>query len=306
MHSLHVRSGVCSPFPLIIVFSAAFIAAATSTQAQNTASCSFAFFPTLLTSPSAQLFPFGVNDFGTVVGSASKTRNTAFIRWANGSFNFPAGTSALTSRNDNGVSLGYDTNGNGILLSGSGNIRSAAVRIGSTKYDGPGVSFVGINNWDSVVGRYGDLAGIAHGFKRWSNGNGFILDFPAKFKSVNAGTFPTSINDSGVIVGFTQLPYHAFIYDNGKWATLKYPNAIATWLYGISNAGVMVGNAELSNGSNRGFLYEQGTFKDVIPPNTIGPGVGSGIIGISLRTGLILGFADLHNSPRQGYIAKCD
>jgi probable HAF family extracellular repeat protein len=115
-------------------------------------------------------------------------------------------------------------------------------------------------------------------------GNGFVLDFPAQFKSLNAGTFPTAINDSGVIVGFTRLPYHAFIYHNGKWATLKYPHAIATWLYGISNAGVIVGNAELSDGSNRGFLYERGTFKNVIPPNTIGPGVGSGIISVSLRT----------------------
>jgi probable HAF family extracellular repeat protein len=116
---------------------------------------------------------------------------------------------------------------------------------------------------------------------------------------VNSGTFPTAINDSGTIVGFTQIPYHAFIYHNGKWATLVYPNGDITLLSGISNAGVIVGNAGFADGSAKGFLYNKGAFKVISPPNTVGPGVGSGVIGISLRSGLILGFADLPNSPRQ-------
>ena len=281
------------------------LAMASVAQAQKQASCTFTFFPTIITHPNAQLFPSGINDFGTVVGSAFTTSNTGFIRWANGGLDFPSGTSSLVSRNDQGMSLGYDSLGNGIILS-NGTVSSAAVSIGGTIYDGLGVSFFSINDWRSIVGLYSDSAGIAHGFKRWSNGSGFVLNYPAPFTAVNSGTFPTAINDSGVIVGFTQIPYHAFVYHNGKWATLKYPHAVGTWLYGISNAGVMVGDAQLADGSVIGFLYKNGTFKVISPPNTTGPGVGSGVIGISLRSGLILGFADLRNSPRQGYIAKCN
>jgi probable HAF family extracellular repeat protein len=202
------------------------------------------------------------------------------------------------------MSLGYDRHGNGIIVGGT-NVSSAAVTIGANTYNGLGVSFVSINDWGSIVGFFGDSAGIARGFKRWGNGKGFLLNFPATFKDADSGTFPTAINDSGVVVGFTQT-YHAFVYHNGNWATLKFPNAIGTWLYGISNAGVMVGDAQLADGSVKRFLYKNGTFKVISPPNSTGPGVGSGVIGISLRTGLILGFADLRNSARQGYIAKCN
>jgi probable HAF family extracellular repeat protein len=289
-----------------LLLSAMFLAIASAAQAQTQASCSFSFFQTTFFTPPlsqfGQFFPFGINDFGSVVGGAFQT---GFIRWANGGFTFPSGTSSLTSRNDKGTSLGYDSHGNGIILTGT-SVSSAAVTIGANTYNGLGVSFVGINNWGSVVGLYGDSSGIAHGFKRWSNGKGFVLNYPASFKAVNSGTFPTAINDNGVIVGFTQIPYHAFVYHNGKWATLQYPNANSTLLSGVSNAGVIVGNAGFADGSTKGFLYKNGAFEVISPPNSVGPGAGSGVIGISLGSGLILGFADLPNSARQGYIAKCN
>jgi len=76
------------------------------------------------------------------------------------------------------------------------------------------------------------------------------------------------------------------VYYKGKWATIRYPNAIGTWLWGISNAGVMVGSAQLKSGSTIGFLYKNGKFETLTPSGT----------AISLRTGLILG---------NGFIAKC-
>lgn len=295
----HLALSIFGKLALSVLLSVSFA------EGQTQASCTFTFFPTLFSFPNAQLFPSGINDFGTVIGGAFTTSNTGFIRWANAGLAFSSGTSALTSRNDNGVSLGYNSHGNGIILSGK-SFSSAAVTIGANTYDGVGVSFVGINDWGSVVGWYGDSAGVAHGFKRWTNGKGFVLNYPAHFTSVNSGTFPTAINDSGVIVGFTQIPYHAFVYHNGKWGTIQYPNAIATWLSGISNAGVIAGNAQLADGSTIGFLYDNGVFKIISPPNTTGPGVGSGVTGMSLRSGLVLGFADLPNGPRQGYIAQCN
>jgi probable HAF family extracellular repeat protein len=294
------RSSALDKVALSVVLFAASIA-----QAQTQASCSFSFFQTTFFTPPLSRFgplsPSGINDFGTVVGVAFQT---GFIRWANGGFSFPASTSSLVSRNDRGASLGYDSQGNGIILSGA-TVSSAAVTIAGNTYNGPGVSFVSMNNWGSIVGLYADSGGIARGFKRWNNGKGFVLNFPASFVAVNSGTFPTAINDSGFIVGFTQIPYHGFIYHKGRWAVLHFPNANSTMPAGISNAGVIVGNAGFPNGTTKGFLYKNGSFKVVSPPNSVGPGVGSGVVGISLRSGLILGFADLPNSPRQGYIAKC-
>jgi probable HAF family extracellular repeat protein len=179
------------------------------------------------------------------------------------------------------------------------------VTIGTNTLNGPGLAVVRINDWGSIVGWYGDDSGVAHGFKRKADGHGLTLDFPAKFADVNSGTFPTAINDKGVIVGFTQIPYHAFVYYRGMWTTVTFPKAIATWLYGISNTGVIIGSAEFANGSTTGFLYKNWKFEIITPPNTVGLGVGSNVTAISLRKGLILGFADLRNSPRQGFIAKC-
>jgi probable HAF family extracellular repeat protein len=284
---------------------AVLLATASVVQAQKQASCSYTFFPTQFFTPPlshfGQLSPSGINDFRTVVGVGFQT---GFIRWANGGYTFPKGTSSLSDRNDEGVSIGYDKQRNPIILRGA-NITSAAVTIGTNTLTGPGLAVLRINDWGSIVGWYGDDAGIAHGFKRWANRKGFTLDFPAHFKDINSGTFPTAINDKGVIVGFTQVPYHAFVYYKGVWTTLRYPKAIGTWLYGISNAGVLIGSAQLANGSTTGFLYKNGKFEVITPPNKVGPGVGSNVTAISLRKGLILGFADLRNSPRQGFIATC-
>jgi hypothetical protein len=90
-----------------------------------------------------------------------------------------------------------------------------------------------------------------------------------------------------------QLPQNGFIYHNGQWATLNYPNALFTNLVGISNAGVIVGNATDTVG---GFLYENGVFKAISTPN----GSSTTVMDISPTQGLILGTA---NSG--GFVAKC-
>jgi hypothetical protein len=162
----------------------------------------------------------------------------------------------------------------------------------------------GMNDWGSIVGDYTDPDVVSHGFKRWSNGSGFTLNYPAHFHEVNSGTFPTAINNSGMIVGFTQIPYHGFIYYHGMWANLEYPGANDTTPVGVSDAGVIVGNSGFPDGSSTSFLYKNGVFKSISPPNTNG----SYVIASSLRTGLILGFAysDSVFGGREGYIAKCN
>jgi probable HAF family extracellular repeat protein len=300
----------CMPFRLSrpcwkMLLSPVILSVVSVCQTPTQASCTYTFFPTVFFTPPLSRYsvfsPFGINDSRTVVGGAFQT---GFVRWGNGGFTFPKGTSSLSDRNDKGISIGYDGNNSPIILSGT-SVTSAAVAIGAKIFTGPGVVVSRINDFGSIVGWYGDNSGVAHGYKRWTNGHGFKLDFPAHFQGINSGTFATGINDLGMVVGFTQIPYHAFVYYNGVWTTLQYPKAIATMLWGVSNAGIMIGSAELADGSSIGFLYKNGKFEKVVPPGTLGPGVGSNVTAISLRKGLILGFADLRNSPRQGYIATC-
>lgn len=91
-----------------------------------------------------------------------------------------------------------------------------------------------------------------------------------------------------------QLPQNGFIYSHGNWATLNYPGSLFTDLVGVSNNGVIVGNA---TDLGLAFRYENGTFKPVTAPN----GVGVTVTGISPRFGLIVGTA----GPKGGFVAMC-
>jgi hypothetical protein len=87
-----------------------------------------------------------------------------------------------------------------------------------------------------------------------------------------------------------------FIYRNGQWATLDYPdpNTTQTWLYGISNAGVIVGSADFGP-----FLYANGTFKLIQVPNA----TYNYVFGIA-PNGLIAGYAVLSDGLH-GFTATC-
>jgi hypothetical protein len=111
---------------------------------------------------------------------------------------------------------------------------------------------------------------------------------------------PSGINDLGTVVGtyrdkLTDL-HHGFIFHNGQWATLNYPNASDTLLFGITNAGQILGYS-----SDGPFLYENGAFKIIsipkrprwLPPPTV--------VSISPKQGLILG----QGSATKAFIAKC-
>jgi len=73
-----------------------------ATLAQTQASCTFTFLPTTVSIPNfgtTTWSPAGVNDFGTVVGSASTpTADFGIIRWAGGGV-----TTSLVAGNDNGA-----------------------------------------------------------------------------------------------------------------------------------------------------------------------------------------------------------
>jgi hypothetical protein len=287
-------------FPLLIALGCTtFIAVAfaqTSTPTQ--ASCTFNFYQLR-----SSFFVAGINDFGTLVGSRTLGSSAAgAIRWANGGVTLVSGTSELSARNDAGISIGLSQSGGPILLNGT-SVTPISLTIGGIAYTSFNPS--GINKWGTIVGTYKDSAGVTHGFKRWSNGNGVTVDYPGA-----KATDPLSINDSGAIVGFYShfsppTQSHGFIYHNGQWATLDYPNTPQyTSLIGISNAGVIFGDTfdPFFQSPTTAFLYENGVFKVISAPN-YGYVVTN---AISLRRGLISGAGVASDGTSNPFIAKCN
>lgn len=272
-------------------------------SATTVAFCTFNFFKLSVNVPNSGISvwrPAGINDFGTVVGSATPdvapATTVAVVRWKNGTYSFPLGTvrgthRTLNARNDKGSSIG-SKNFVPIILNGTALKVIDFSRLPQLQSVN---SVTGINIWGSIVGSYNTLSSV-NGFKRWSNGHFLVLKFPEA-----TSTFPASINDNGTVVGsyfsghggHGGLPENGFVYQNGEWATLNYPGAISTHLVGISNAGVVVGNAIESDG---GFLYRNGQFKRISTPD----GSPTEILAISTQLGLIVG-----DSQSGGFIARC-
>jgi hypothetical protein len=258
--------------------------------------CTFTFFPLTATLPDGTTFsmsPNGVNDFGAVVGTGftntTPVSNFGFVRSPDGAINLVSGTTSLVDRNDLKVSIGYNASGQ-VLVDSSGTITPLQL-----SFNNNGFFSRGINNWGNIVGSY-NTSTATNGFKRFSDGGTIKLGFPGA-----SSTFPTSINDHGMIVGSYfvgsgggQLPQNGFIYSQGNWAILNYPSSLFTDLVGVSNNGVIVGNA---TDLGLAFRYENGQFKTIVGPN----GVGVTVTGISPRFGLIAGTA----GPKGGFVATC-
>ena len=283
------------------------------THAQTKASCTFTLFPLtvdLRNIGSVQLSPAGINDFGTVVGTASLLSNGStffgFIRWSNGGFTVPLSTnvgSSLVDRNDNGISIGFmgpfaKATGQQIFVNGT---TVTPIVLNVKNYD---FLVSGINNWGSIVGTYFVLNSTAyHGFKRWSNGGVITVDYPGA-----VATSLARINGDGTAVGTFYYPGdqngNGFIYHKGSFAKLDYPSSLWTALVGISDAGEIVGNTNV-NGSVFSFLYQKGVFKVISVPNAFA----TSVLGISQGLGLIVGNASMPNGTTppvsKGFIAKC-
>lgn len=298
-------------FTRLVLFASIAIWPPVSTaQASPPASCTFmTVFPLTVNLPTigaVRLLPVGapagINDFDTVVGAAADqvSSNIGFIRWKGGGLTFLPSMRTLLDRDDKGITIGYDQAGNTVLLSGT-TVTPVTINLGgsSVKFD----FMRGINNWGSIVGAYNGSSPNGNspaGVKRWANGGAFTFGYPGALS-----TWPARINDQGTIVGSyfvgqpgVQLPENGFIYNKGQWANLNYPNPAAfTHLVGISNAGVVVGNAD----TDGGFLYANGVFKVISTPN----GGGTNVLAISPRLGLILGTGTFSGVNEEGFIATC-
>jgi hypothetical protein len=281
-----VGSLLCSVLAFVLL-------AMSSSQAQTVqASCTFHVFS--LSSNPQSIWVTGVNDYGTVVGYAdfgtgAPPQSRAFIHYSGGGTTYwlPSGakSSAFGERNNAGVTTGAYVD--------SANQRHAFLLKGSTL--SPivrpfGAGPAGINKYTTVVGVYTDSNGHDHGFKRYSDGNTIHLSYPGAINTDAVG-----INDSGVIVGTylgTDSAEHGFIYKGGQWAKLQFPNATqSTELFGISNSNVIVGQ-----GQAHGYMYKNGTAKEISVP-----GFAETQVRAIAPGGLIAGMAGLTH----GFLASC-
>jgi hypothetical protein len=118
-----------------------------------------------------------------------------------------------------------------------------------SSFDPPGSAqgqfYYGINSEGDITGSYADSGGIIHGFLRKEK-TYTQLDFPGA-----AGTFPTGINDSGVIVGgycptseclTTGAGEEGFVLSNWSYSAFAIPGEPVTGLASINNRGVLMGN----------------------------------------------------------------
>jgi len=277
-------------------------------QAQTQAACGFSFFSprtqfTLHNGTPIFMLPLGINDFGTIVGVANPGTAHGLIRWSNGGVIAVKGTTLLTGRSDHGTSVGYDLTDQGVQVEDHTITNDHTITPIVLDVNNGGVFEVkGINNWGTTIGRYAPPNHFgAHGFKRWRNGTTHTLDFPG---AQPGSTEPDAINDNGTVVGSyfaADDSVHGFIFNNGQWATLDYPNASATVLVGITNTDAIVGNAFV-NASTTPFLYKNGTFKIIAIPNS-DPGT-RGLLSISPKLGLILGVTDARTG-KPAFVAHC-
>ena len=219
--------------------------------------------------------PSGINRWGTVVGSAKNPSQVfyGYIRYSNGAFNtYMAPNASLTSfvrRNAQGVTVGFydDTSAtpetHGLVVSGSS--------VATVDYPGAvRTQLAGINYWGTIVGTYTDSSrSRSDGFKL-KNGVFTRIQYPG-----STTTYVSNISDTGVIVGiyFDQVfpSRHGFILDQGVYKTLDNPNGSVgngggTILTDINSSGAIVGYYLV--GSNAySFIYGNGVFKDIKPPN---------------------------------------
>jgi len=275
-------------------------------EAQTQASCTFNMFPldiNVKNVGAVRLAPAAINDFGTIVGTATlfyrASADVGFIRWSNGGIDLPLGktlVSSLVDRSDSGISIGSRgpfRNRQEILLLGT---TVTPIVLNKNNID---FLVSGINKWESIVGTYFTFTSgriLEHGFKRWKSGGVITIDFPG----TKGTTSLARINDNGTIIGNFNSQ-HGFIYQNGSFAQLDYPGSMWTALFGISNANFIVGNTN-ANGSVFPFLYRNGAFKVISPAGALA----STLLGISPKNNLIVGTAAFINDPNEGFIATCE
>jgi probable HAF family extracellular repeat protein len=133
-----------------------------------------------------------------------------------------------------------------------------------------------INDRGTVAGAYADAQLGVHGFLRRPNGAVTTVDIPGAQSTIASG-----INDRGAVVGnFVdgEGRGHGFLLDRGTVITIDPPDAnpananndpldANVWAFDVNDRGQIVGFYPDANGTFHGFLYDEGHFTRIDPPD---------------------------------------
>ena len=219
--------------------------------------------------------PTDINDNGAIVGflgsgSGQNFHITGFL--VSGGqftrFRFPGSADTFP----------HDINKQGVIV-GSFDATSASTQRAFMVHNGvfKQINIPGFPDAPAIatgINEFGDIAGQFNG-----NGSDFgfllhqgqltIISFPG----AQGGTFPTSINNQGVVVGTYHLteddPDHGFMWKNGVFTTIQFPGALDTTPVKISDAGDIAGSYVDSKLISHGFSFDKSRFSTIDPPGSL-------------------------------------
>jgi hypothetical protein len=219
--------------------------------------------------------PSGLNDNGAIVGllsnsSGTDSHTTGFL--FSGStfthFRFPGSADTFP----------HDINKNGVIVgsfdvTGQPNIQRAfMVHNGVFRQ----VTIPGFPNASTMANGVNDLGDIVGAFTRNGSNVGFLLHQGKltiiSFPGATGGTFPSSINNQGVIVGNYFISgqsnggTHGFMWRNGAFTNIEFPGAVTTFPLKVSNNGDVVGTYIDSAQFQHGFSFDKGRYSTINRP----------------------------------------
>ena len=208
---------------------------------------------------SFQQYANGINNAGTIVGSADGTA----VQWQNGTPSaIGTGESGATAVNSSGQVAGM-SNGQAFRTVGG------QVQLLGTLMGGNWASAYGINTAGEVAG-YGDTA--------YGDMIGFVSQ-NGQLQSIGTlgggSSYAMALNDAGQVVGHAARStgfLEAFLYQNGMLSGLGTLGGVASYAYGINRTGQVVGYSWVA-GDNEvaAFLYSNGQMQnlnELVAPNS--------------------------------------
>ena len=148
----------------------------------------------------------------------------------------------------------------------------------------PGANYTvagGINSAGQIVGNYGQDGNLdSHGFL-YSDGTFTYFDYPREIF-----TFPTGINDYGLIVGSAGADI-GFLYDGSKFTQLRDGTNSATFPRGINNSNVITGGTGTIY-TTKAFVMRGGHYRQLNVPGEFVYFYGTGIN----NAGTVVGWND--------------
>ena len=221
--------------------------------------------------------PGALNDNGAIVGLLSSSvdinpHTTGFL-FSGGKFThfrFPGSADTFP----------HDINKNGVIV-GSFDVTDRNQQRAFMVHNGVfhQVTLPGFPNAATSANGVNDLGDIVGVFTRNGSNVGFLLHQGKltiiSFPGATGGTFPSSINNQGVVVGNYFISgesnggVHGFMWKNGAFTNVEFPGAVTTFPVKISNNGDVVGSYIDSAQIEHGFSFDKGRYSTISRPGFV-------------------------------------